>query len=205
MHEKKMTQMELAKVSSVSQATISRWLKNENQPDSGKLRKICQALEVSEQEAFLAAGIICHEIHELDDDEVLIPILSAKVPCGVPDSDFDSYAVGYEKFNQALLQTRVKSYIPEGCRLYIVHAKGDSMVGKGIVENDLVVFSPDLAVHSGDIGIVEVDDQGLCIKQIVFQTDAVLLKSANPQYDTIVIVNRPVRILGKVIMHVGYL
>jgi len=205
MQEKKITQMELAKLSSVSQATISRWLKNEYMPEASKLRKVTKALDISEQEAFLAAGILQQDIHELPDNEVMIPVLSAKVPCGVPDNDFDSYAVGYEKFNQALLQTRISNYTPEGVRLYIVRAKGDSMIGKGIVENDLVVFSPDLTVQSGDIAIVGLEEQGVCIKEVLFQSNAVILKSANSNYDPIVIVGEPVRILGRVIMHVGYL
>ena len=205
MNERKVSQLELAKQSGVSQATLSRWLKNEYAPDAKKLRKVTQALGVSEQEGFLAAGILKEDIHELSDDEVLIPILSAKVPCGVPDNDFESYAVGYEKFNQTLLQTRVSNYTPEGVRLYIVRAKGDSMIGKGIVENDLVVFSPDLTVQSGDVAIVGLEEQGVCIKEVVFQPNAVILKSANAKYDPIVIVNQPVRILGRVIMHVGYL
>lgn len=205
MQEKEMTQMELAKQSSVSQATISRWLKSEYMPDAGKLRKVTKALGISEQEAFIAAGILQQDIHELSDSDVMIPVLSAKVPCGVPDNDFDSYAVGYEKFNQTLLQTRIRNYTPEGVRLYIVRAKGDSMIGKGIVENDLVVFSPDLTVQSGDIAIVGLEEQGVCIKEVVFQPNAVILKSANSRYDPIVIVGESVRILGRVIMHVGYL
>lgn len=197
--------MELAKQSSVSQATISRWLKSEYMPDAAKLRKVTKALGISEQEAFLAAGILQQDIHELSDSDVMIPVLSAKIPCGVPDNDFDSYACGYEKFNQALLQTRIRNYTPEGVRLYIVRAKGDSMIGKGIVENDLVVFSPDLTVQSGDIAIVGLEEQGVCIKEVVFQPNAVILKSANSHYDPVVIVGESVRILGRVIMHVGYL
>ena len=89
-------------------------------------------------------------------------------------------------------------------RLFIVRAKGDSMTGKGITENDLVIFSPDLQTLSGDIAIVELEDLGLCIKEVIFQDHAVILKSANPKYDPIILIDKPARIIGKVIMHVGY-
>jgi len=204
MIEKKISQVELAKQIGCSKKTVSRWLKNEYMPTIQQLKKLILVLEISDQEAFIAAGLIHQEIHELPDSEVMIPVLPGKIPCGVPGFDFEPYVIGHEAFNRTLLQSRIKNYSPESTRLYIVHAKGDSMTGKGIVENDLVVFSPDITVQSGDVAIVEVEE-GICIKQVVFQSDAVILKSANPQYEPIVIINKPVHILGKVIMHVGYL
>ena len=54
------------------------------------------------------------------------------------------------------------------------------------------------------IAIVELEDLGLCIKEVIFQGQAVILKSANPKYDPIILIDKPARIIGKVIMHVGY-
>ena len=53
--------------------------------------------------------------------------------------------------------------------------------------------------------MIELPEHGMCIKEVLFQDQATILKSANPNYDPIVIIAQPVRIIGKVLMHIGYL
>ncbi|MEI6157723.1 MAG: S24 family peptidase, partial [Atribacterota bacterium] len=174
------------------------------EPDVASLLKNVHSLDVEKRELFLVTGILNRDIFTLDEDDVAIPVLSSKIPCGVAENDFDTYTVGYEVFKKSLIQMKTGNAFNNGLRLYIVRAKGDSMVGKGIVENDLVIFSPDLQVNSGDVAVVEVEDVGLCIKEVIFQSSAVILKSSNPNYDPIVLIDKPACIIGKVIMHVGY-
>ncbi len=202
---KKMTQAELAYKTGISQSTISRWLNGERAPDIHKIRKIGKALGITEQEAFIAAGILRQDIFSVDEEVTAIPILAASIPCGTPDTEFSSYIVGYEKFSHSFFRCCPKNFRDNGLRLFIVRAKGDSMIGKGIVEGSLVIFSPDLQVNHGDIAIVELEDEGLCIKEVLFQDSATILKSANPAYDPMIIINKPLRIIGKVMMHIGYL
>ena len=204
MEEKGWNQVKLAHESGVSQAAICRWLKGEREPDIETLQKVGHALNIPDWELFLITGIVNHDIFALDDDDVTIPVLSSKIPCGIAENDFNTYTIGYEIFKKSLIQMKTGNSFKEGIRLFIVRAKGDSMAGKGITENDLVIFSPDLQARSGDIAVVELDDIGLCIKEVVFQDKAVILKSANPNYDPIILIDKPARIIGKVIMHVGY-
>jgi len=204
MKEKEWNQVKLAHASGVSQAAICRWLKGEREPDIVTLQKIGRALNITDWELLLITGIVNHDVFSLEDDDVAIPVLSSKIPCGIAENDFDTYTVGYEVFKKSLIQMKTGNSYTGNIRLYIVRAKGDSMTGKGITENDLVVFSPDLQATSGDVALVEVDDLGLCIKEVIFQEKAIILKSANPNYDPIILIDKPARIVGKVIMHVGY-
>ena len=204
MKEKNWNQVQLAHASGVSQAAICRWLKGEREPDITTLQKIGKTMNIPDWELLLITGIVNRDVFSLEDDDIAIPILSSKIPCGIAENDFDTYTVGYEIFKKSLIQMKTGNSYQDKIRLFIVRAKGDSMAGKGITENDLVVFSPDLQTLSGDIAIVELEDLGLCIKEVIFQDKAVILKSANPKYDPVILIDKPARIIGKVIMHVGY-
>lgn len=203
---KKMTQLDLARESGISQSTISRWIHGEREPDLNKLRKIGQALGLSEKETLITTGMFEHDIFTVEKDMVEIPVLAASIPCGTPSNDYSSYAIGHESFSQSFLRSYAKAIQNNALRLFIVRAKGNSMIGKGIVDGGMVIFSPDLEAKSGDIAVIELEEEGgLCIKELLIQKNAVILKSANPAFDPIVIVKRPVRIIGKVVMHIGYL
>ncbi len=202
--EKKMTQFELARRSGVSQSAISRWLRGLRDPDEASILKVAKALEASEEEIAVLLGLEKGLIFPLDEKEVSVPLLSGEIPCGTPVNGFEDYIVGIVPLNETLLSLRIGRAHEAGLRLFAVRARGDSMVGKGIVEGDFVVFSPDLEVQSGDIGIVDIEDEGLCIKQVIFQGNAVILQSANPAYPPLVFVDRPVRIVGKVIMSLSF-
>jgi len=202
---KKLTQLELAILSGISQSTISRWIHGERDPDINKLKKIAQALDLSEKEVLVACGIIAQDFFSVEENMATIPILAASIPCGVPSAELSSHVTGYEKLSHSFFHSCAKGIQSDNLRLFIVRAKGDSMIGKGIIEGNMVIFSPDLEVKSGDIAVIELPEHGMCIKEVLFQDQATILKSANPNYDPIVLIAQPVRIVGKVLMHIGYL
>ncbi len=203
---KKMNQLDLAHKTGISQSTISRLIHDEREPDIIKLKKIGQALGLTEKETLITTGILNQDIFTVDEDIVEIPVLAASIPCGLPSNDYSSYAIGHESFSKSFLRSYAKAIQDQNLRLFIVRAKGNSMVGKGIIDGNMVIFSPDLEAKSGDIAVIELEEEGgLCIKELLIQKNAVVLKSANPSFDPIVLVNQPVRIVGKVVMHIGYL
>lgn len=204
LREKKMTQFELARRSGVSQSAISRWLRGLRDPDEVSILKVAKALGASDEEIAVLLGLEQGLVFPLDEREVSVPLLSGEIPCGTPVNGFEDYIVGVVPLNETLLSLRIGRAHEAGLRLFAVRARGDSMIGKGIVEGDFVVFSPDLEVQSGDIGVVDIEDEGLCIKQVIFQGNAVILQSANPAYPPLVFVDRPVRIVGKVIMSLSF-
>lgn len=199
-----MSQLELARRSGVSQAAISRWLRGVREPDETSILKVAKALGASEEEIALLFGLERGQVFPVEGGEIAVPVLSGEIPCGTPVNGFEAYVVGKVPLNESLLSLRIGRAHEAGLRLFAVRARGDSMIGKGIVEGDFVVFSPDLEVQSGDIGVVDIEDEGLCIKQVIFQGNTVILQSANPAYPPLVFVDRPVRIVGKVIMSLSF-
>lgn len=202
--EKGLTQLELARRSGVSQAAISRWVRGLREPDEASIVKVAQALGAGEEEIALLLGLEKGSVFPLTGKDVPVPLLSGEIPCGTPVNGFEEYIVGTVPLNESLLSLRVGRAYQAGLRLFAVRARGDSMIGKGIAEGDFVIFSPDLEVQSGDIGVVDIEDEGLCVKQVIFQGNTIILQSANPAYPPLVFVDRPVRIVGKVIMSLSF-
>jgi repressor LexA len=67
---------------------------------------------------------------------------------------------------------------------FLLRVTGDSMIGAGIMEGDLVVVEQDRQPKNGDIVLAEVDGQWT-MKYFRKQGGEVLLEAANPSYPTI--------------------
>ncbi len=67
---------------------------------------------------------------------------------------------------------------------YLLQVSGDSMIGAGIVEGDLVIVEKGREPKSGDIVIAEVDGEWT-MKYFWKQGKAVVLEAANPKYPRI--------------------
>ncbi len=203
MKQQGLSQKDLAVKTGVSQSAISRWLHNLRNPDPPHLRKILPLLQVSEQEGFMAAGLLEKPIQIDQDNSITIPFLSPQIPCGEPIEVLDQYVMEYKKIPRDMFQSILGSSL-QSDNVYMVRAIGDSMTGKGIYPGDWVLFASDLQVKNGDIAIVFVEDIGLCMKELLIQDQILILQSANPSYNPIVIPNKQdVRIIGKVLMKMG--
>ena len=69
---------------------------------------------------------------------------------------------------------------------FFIIAKGDSMVGAGINEGDLLLVEPNKRVENGDIVLASIDGEKT-VKRIKMADDHVLLHPMNPDFETIVI------------------
>ncbi|MDD4028324.1 MAG: S24 family peptidase [Caldisericia bacterium] len=199
-----LSQKDLAMLSGISQSAISRWLHDLRSPEPNHLQKIIPILQTSEQECFTAAGLFKGTPTE-NNQLLSIPFLSPEIPCGIPIETLDQYIIDYRhvsrEFVEGILENTLSSH-----QIYMVKAIGDSMTGKGIYPGDWVLFSPDISVKNGDIGIVFIEETGLCMKEILYQNQILILKSANPSYDPIVLTgDKEARIIGKVLMKIGKL
>ncbi len=120
---------------------------------------------------------------------VRIPVV-AYVPCGMPTEIPEDMVMDY--ISLPLDWVRDKD-------AFAVIARGNSMIGHGIMEGDYVVVSRNIDPRSGSIALVELNGE-VTIKKIFFKDDQVVLQPANSQYEPILVTDRDqFRIIGKVV------
>ncbi|MBI4729916.1 MAG: transcriptional repressor LexA [Acidobacteria bacterium] len=81
--------------------------------------------------------------------------------------------------------------------LFALRVKGDSMIGAGIFDGDLVVIREQPAAENGDIVAALVEGEEATVKRLHRRGTRVLLEPANPAYEPIE--SPDVRVLGKVV------
>mgnify|MGYP000734812349 CR=1 FL=1 len=80
-------------------------------------------------------------------------------------------------------------YVPfepaaNGGKYYALRIRGDSMIGVGIMDDDLVIIRQDVEARSGDIVIALLEDEATC-KTLCITPDGVWLRPENPAYPLI--------------------
>ena len=83
-------------------------------------------------------------------------------------------------------------------RLFALRVKGDSMVGAGILDGDLVIVRRQDRAASGDVVVAKVGNEAT-VKRLRLRGRRVELHAENPAYAPIVPESEPIAILGKVI------
>lgn len=78
---------------------------------------------------------------------------------------------------------------------YLLHVKGDSMIGKSILEGDLVIVKPQRIANSGEVVVALKDGEGT-VKTFRMKGDTPWLEAANPNYAPI---PGPFEVVGKVV------
>jgi repressor LexA len=203
LREHGMTQKELAARLGVSSSLVSSWLSGTKAIAPRHLREIARLFSLSEQEVFSLAGLLSEA--EVSPEVVMVPVLSESIPCGTPKEAFDEYVVGLHPMLREMLELGVGKAYRYGLKLYFLRAEGDSMVEAGITPGSFVLFSPDLEVQSGDIAVVEVDEEGLTVKQVFLRGNLVVLQPRNSRYEPRILEREEVSIKGKVLLVLNYL
>ena len=205
LREHGLTQEELAKRIGVSRELVTNWISGRRRPSLKHLRRIAEVLGISEKVLFIKEGIFSKDFFEVSPEVVLVPLLSGNIPCGTPKERFDDYIEGFQPVFREMLEMAVGKAYEHGLRVYFLRAEGDSMVEAGIAPGSLVLFSPDLEVQSGDLALVEVDEEGLTIKQVFFRGDTVVLVPKNSRYAPRILEAKDVAIKGKALFAFNYL
>lgn len=104
-----------------------------------------------------------------------LPLFGDSVAAGFP-SPAEDYVEGRLSLDEHLVQ------YPEAT--FFVCARGNSMVGAGIFDGDLLIVDKSLAPVSGHIVIAVVDGE-LTVKRLIRRDGALLLKAENPQFQEI--------------------
>jgi repressor LexA len=84
---------------------------------------------------------------------------------------------------------------PEGA--FVLRVKGDSMIGDGIMPQDLVVVRPQDGARQNELVAVLIGDQAT-VKRINYSKEGVLLMPSNPAYKPIE-VKEESRVIGKIV------
>ncbi|MEQ8897485.1 MAG: transcriptional repressor LexA [Roseovarius sp.] len=82
---------------------------------------------------------------------------------------------------------------------YALEVKGDSMIGVGINDGDVVVIRETGTADNGDIVVALVEDQEATLKKFYRNGNAIALEAANPAYETRVLPEDKVRVQGKLV------
>lgn len=101
-----------------------------------------------------------------------VPIVG-RVTAGMPILAVEEH-VGYVPFEPAA----------NGGEFYALRIRGESMIGVGIMDGDLVIVRQDAEARSGDIVIALLEDEATC-KTLNITADGVWLMPENPAYPPI--------------------
>lgn len=78
--------------------------------------------------------------------------------------------------------------------LYGLYAQGDSMVGVGIFDGDLIFYKPTNSAEDGDIVVALIDNEAATVKRYYKKKNYVILHPENPDYQDII--TKDVKIQG---------
>jgi repressor LexA len=84
-------------------------------------------------------------------------------------------------------------------RLFVLRVRGDSMIGKGILDGDYVVVREQQRAEPGDVVVAGVGDDEATVKTFRPARNKVVLEPANPDVEPIELPRSEVRIYGKVV------
>lgn len=104
-----------------------------------------------------------------------IPLFGHTIAAGFP-SPADDYVEGRLSLDEHLVQHREATFF--------VRAQGNSMIGAGIFDGDLLVVDKSLNPASGDI-VIAVIDGDLTVKRLVVTHGRVTLKAENARFSDI--------------------
>jgi DNA polymerase V len=104
-----------------------------------------------------------------------LPLFSHKVAAGFP-SPADDYVQGRLSLDEHLIRHKEATFF--------VRAKGNSMIGAGIFDGDLLVVDKSLTPKSGDV-VIAVVDGDLTVKRLIKRKGVIFLKPENPRFKDI--------------------
>jgi len=82
---------------------------------------------------------------------------------------------------------------------FALEVKGDSMIGAGILDGDLVIIRRGDTADSGDIVVALVDAEEATLKRLRKRGNSIALEAANPAYETRIFGPDRVQIQGKLV------
>ena len=177
--ERGMTLLEVANALGVREATAQRY-------ESGEIKNLKQATVLEMAKIFNCSPAYLMGCEEKNAGKNSLPLLG-KIAAGQP-----ILATEDCEYFSPISDTRAD---------FCLRVKGDSMIGAGIKDGDIVFIRKQESVDDGEIAAVLVEDEAT-LKRVYISDDAVTLISENPKYKPMVYTKKQcknIRILGKAV------
>lgn len=178
-------QNDIAKITGVSQQSVSNWINRKQIPRMGIIERLADYF-----------GILKSDLLEDKDDVsngIKIPILGTVI-AGIPVTAVEDI-IGYEEINEKM--ARCGDY-------FALEIKGDSMEPK-MSKGDIVIVKQQNTVENGQIAIVLVNGDEATVKKVRFRDNGIELIAFNSYvyephfYSAKEIEELPVKIIGRVV------
>jgi len=111
------------------------------------------------------------------DVNIEIPLFSSYVPCGFP-SPADDYLESPIDLNEHLIRRPAATFF--------VRAKGESMVGAGIFDGDLIVIDRSIDAQHGHIVLASINGE-FTLKRLIKNGVNMILQPENSKHSPIVV------------------
>lgn len=82
---------------------------------------------------------------------------------------------------------------------FMLRISGESMIGAGIQNGDMIVVHSGLKAENGDIVVARVCEDSVTVKRIFFEKDKIRLQPENPSMEPIYATYDDVAVVGKVV------
>ena len=208
---KDMKPAELARRTGVDRSTISRYFKGERKIPMDEIPKFASALDVSPEELLINnENTSLSYIYKAAEDNARYCVADNKAPYyvgensssnNVPLSLYGEIYCGEGEVHYGYPVSKIdtpKEWLNGGEYFYLI-AKGDSMIGAKINEDDLLLIRKQPVVENGEIAAVVVGDKRM-LKRVYKTDNNFTLVSENPIYPPIIYkpdTDEHIRIIGK--------
>ena len=161
-----------------SPATVFTHLKKLE--DQGLIRKT--------NSKFRTIEILCeNEYEEQNEDVVKVPLLG-KITAGSP---IEAIEMPNQFFDLPA------TLVPNDAEIFTLNVSGESMINRGIFDDDIVIVKRQNVARNGDIVVAMTDENEVTLKTFYKEKDHIRLQPENDTMDPIILPN--VTILGKAI------
>lgn len=123
------------------------------------------------------------------DEVVEVPILG-DVPAGGPSEAIQNDVPDIREIPKSMLRG-------DNRRHYFLRVSGDSMIEKGILDEDLVLIREQTDFDNGDVVVIADENWGVTLKEVIKEKKHVTVKPANPKYQIYTIQLGNCQIVGK--------
>lgn len=207
-NEKGFSQEQLAKVLHISKSTVAMWETGQRLPSVEKYEEIADYFNVDIDFLYGRTTIKRKSLFDESGFEYVNSKLVTDVPRksrGVVIKVLGRVAAGIpiEAITDIIDTEEISEELAKTGEFFGLKIKGDSMEPR-IYENDVVIVRQQDDAESGDVVIATINGDEATCKRLRKYRDGIELISNNPSYEPMFfaneeIINKPVRIIGKVV------